>query len=103
MHSFEVHSNESACRKNVRFGLEQVLCVLCSCLFHSDVDIAKMEDSIKKGIKVKKARKLPNVVLLCGIKFYVMPTQPFWSLWGVYSNKLPIALNIKMNLPLINI
>ena len=24
MHSFEVHSNESACRKKVRFGLEQV-------------------------------------------------------------------------------
>ena len=25
MHSFEVHSNESACRKSGRFGLEQVL------------------------------------------------------------------------------
>ena len=25
MHSFEVHSNESACRKNVRLGLEQVI------------------------------------------------------------------------------
>ena len=25
MHSFEVHSNESACRKKVRLGLEQVL------------------------------------------------------------------------------
>ena len=24
MHSFEVHSNESACRKNGRLGLEQV-------------------------------------------------------------------------------
>ena len=24
MHSFEVHSNESSCRKNVRLGLEQV-------------------------------------------------------------------------------
>ena len=24
MHSFEVHSHESACRKKVRFGLEQV-------------------------------------------------------------------------------
>ena len=24
MHSFEVHSNESACRKKVRLGLEQV-------------------------------------------------------------------------------
>ena len=24
MHSFEVHSNESACRKKVRIGLEQV-------------------------------------------------------------------------------
>ena len=26
MHSFEVHSNESACRKKVCLGLEQVLC-----------------------------------------------------------------------------
>ena len=25
MHSFEVHSNESACRKSRRLGLEQVL------------------------------------------------------------------------------
>ena len=25
MHSFEVHSNESACRKKVRLGLEQVM------------------------------------------------------------------------------
>ena len=25
MHSFEVHSNESACRKKVRLGLEKVL------------------------------------------------------------------------------
>ena len=28
MHSFEVHSNESACRKKVRLGLEQVLTLL---------------------------------------------------------------------------
>ena len=53
-----------------------------------------MEDSIK--IKVSKARKLPNFVLLCGIKFYVTPAQPFWSLWGIYSNKFSIALNIKI-------
>ena len=25
MHSFEVHSNESVCRKKVRLGLEQVI------------------------------------------------------------------------------
>ena len=28
MHSFEVHSNESACRKSGRLGLEQVHCVV---------------------------------------------------------------------------
>ena len=49
----------------------------------------------KKDIKVLKSRKLLNFVLLCGIKFYVTPTQPFWPLWGVYSNKLFLALNIK--------
>ena len=56
------------------------LCVLCYHLFHSDVDIAKIEDSIKKRYKSFKARKIPNFVFLCGIKFYVTPTQPFWSL-----------------------
>ena len=30
MHSFEVHSNESTCRKKVRHGLEQVLTTLIS-------------------------------------------------------------------------
>ena len=55
-----------------------------------------MEDSIKKDIKVLKARNLQSFVLLCGIKFYVTPIQPFWSLWGVYSNNLSIALNIKI-------
>ena len=28
MHSFEVHSNESTCRKKVRLGLEQVICAV---------------------------------------------------------------------------
>ena len=28
MHSFEVHSNESACRKKVRLGMEQVMRIL---------------------------------------------------------------------------
>ena len=37
------------------------------------------------------SRKLPIFLLLCGIKFYVTPTQPFWSLWGVYYNKLFLA------------
>ena len=27
MHSFEVHSNESACRKSGRLGMEQVTCI----------------------------------------------------------------------------
>ena len=30
MHSFEVHSNESACRKKVRLGMEQVIRVASS-------------------------------------------------------------------------
>ena len=32
-------------------------------------------------IKVLNARKFPSFVLLCGITFYITPTQPFWSLW----------------------
>ena len=46
-----------------------------------------------KGLKSIKA---PNFVLFCGINFYVMPTQPFQSPWGVYSNKLFLALNIRI-------
>ena len=30
MHSFEVHSNESACRKKVRLGLEKVVRLILS-------------------------------------------------------------------------
>ena len=41
---------------------------------------ANMEDSIKNIYKRKKNEKLPNFVLLCGIKFYVTTTQPYWSL-----------------------
>ena len=58
-------------------NMQYNLCVLCYCLFHSDVDMTKIEEYIKKNINVLKARKSPNFVLLCGIKFYVTPTQPF--------------------------
>ena len=34
MHSFEVHSNESVCRKKVCLGLEQVINLFC---FESDL------------------------------------------------------------------
>ena len=73
------------------------MCVLCYPLFYSDFDVAKMDNSIKKYINVLKSRKLPNFVLSCGKKFYVTPTQQFFSLRGVCSNKLSIALNIKMD------
>ena len=33
MHNFEVHSNESACRKIGRLGLEQVYKQNCLCIF----------------------------------------------------------------------
>ena len=77
---------------NIKYNL----CVLCYHLFYSGVDIANMGDSIKKRLKVLKARKLQNFVLLCCIKFYVTPAQTFWLLWGVYSNKVSIALKIKI-------
>ena len=54
---------------------------------------------LKQYIHVLKAKKLPTFVLLCGIKFYTTPTQPYWSLWVVYSHKLFPALNIKIELP----
>ena len=44
MHSFEVHSNESACRKKVRLGLEQVkYCIMLLLYsrqkFNTNIDI----------------------------------------------------------------
>ena len=36
MHSFEVHSNESACRKSGRLGLEQVIKTENNLMFFSD-------------------------------------------------------------------
>ena len=50
-------------------------CVLCYYLFHSDVDILNMEDSISTRFKRLKARKSPKFVLFCGIKFYITPIQ----------------------------
>ena len=38
MHGFEVHSDESACRKKVRLGLEQVKI----CLFQHVLDIFRL-------------------------------------------------------------
>ena len=40
--------------------------------------------------------KPQNFVLLCGVIFYVTPTQPFWPLRGVYYHKLFVVLNKKI-------
>ena len=45
MHSFEVHSNESACRKKVRLGLEQV---------KDDTSHTNQDDSIENVKSMKK-------------------------------------------------
>ena len=37
MHSFEVHSNESACRKSDRLGLEQVIRGILTCINYQSV------------------------------------------------------------------
>ena len=73
------------------------LCVLCYRLFCSGFDIVNMEDSTSTRFKRLKARKLPNCVLLCGIKLYVTNAQIFWSLWGLYSHKLFLIQNQKLN------
>ena len=49
---------------------------------------------LKQDIKVLKSRKSPIFLLLCGIKSYVILTQPFWSLRGVYSNRIFLDLSI---------
>ena len=59
---------------NVKF------CVFLIVNFIMVLIFVNMEDSISTIYKVLKAKKLPNVILLCDIKFYVSPTLPFWSL-----------------------
>ena len=39
MHSFEVHLNESACRKNGRLGLEQVIITPLTCNIETAVSV----------------------------------------------------------------
>ena len=46
MHSFEVHSNESACRKSDRLGLEQVLYVFT---YKYILPLCSLEKTLSKG------------------------------------------------------
>ena len=80
----------------MNFSKFNITCVGCVTVDFIMMLILWRYRTIFKGYrKVLKSRKLPNFVLLCGIELYVTPTQPFWSLWGVYSNKLFLHLNIK--------
>ena len=70
--------------------------MLCYHLFCFYVDITNTEDYISTIYKGLKAIKLPTFVLLCGIKFYVYPTQPFLSLWGVYPHRFFLTVDTKI-------
>ena len=72
------------------------LCMLCYRFFNSDVNIVNMENYISTRFKGLKSRKQPNFVPFCGLKLYVTPTEPFWSLWGVYYHKLSLSMNTKI-------
>ena len=45
--------------------------------------LLRLRTLLKQYTKVFKARKLPNFVILCGIKLYVTPTQPFLVSMGI--------------------
>ena len=76
--------------------------VMCYCSFHSDVRIVNMEDSIYTIYKRFKSQNITNLLIFCCIYLYATPTQPFWSLYGVYSNKLFFLLSKKNKILLIN-
>ena len=83
----------------MNFPTCNVSCVCCVTVYLILVIILRRYRTLlKQDIKVLKAIKLPNFVLFCGIKFYVTPTQPFRSLWGVYSNNLFFDLNTKIQI-----
>ena len=78
------------------------LCVLCYNLFHSYVDILNIKDSISTRFKMLKSRKSPISLLVCGIKFYVTPTQPFFRYGEDTPTIFPLPLTQQLNLLLIN-
>ena len=73
------------------------LCVLCYLLFQYDIEIMNMEYSILQDLKGEKSRKPPNFVLLCGMNFYIMPTQMF----GHYGEYTPISFSLTLTKQLI--
>ena len=65
-----------------------ITCVCCvTVYFILMLILIRWRNKLKKDIKVLKSRKLPNFVLLYGIKLYVTPTQPF----GHYGEYTPIS------------
>ena len=48
MHSFEVHSDESACRKKVLLGLEQVIRQYGVVQYNKEASIYKINELFKK-------------------------------------------------------
>ena len=65
MHSFEVHSNESACRKSGRLGMEQV--------FGARLELHSLASLLLEKISGLLVRPLARFVLVDHQEFIVFP------------------------------
>ena len=70
MHSFEVHSNESACRKKFRLCLEQVYYETCASFSSTKYKIYDKEKSEKVKVIILYKYKMDSN------KFVFDPTRP---------------------------
>ena len=120
MHSFEVHSNESACRKSGRLGMEQVQCGLLylfpdlevyynpqyiSNLLFMSVVTSKYDVNMDIGVKgaitlhLEIIRKLNS--LLAAMKYITLipPTLSPCKRLQIISPKMKQLINLKAPLP----
>ena len=58
MHSFEVHSNSTACRKNVRLGLEQVNTLMQN-EYNTNQPIETLFEQVKDAVTLAAAGQAP--------------------------------------------
>ena len=77
MHSFEVHSNESACRKSGRLGLEQVRRHL-SCLTQA------FYKRLINFFCLKKLDMLIWLIILSLVDLFQMKKLVIWKLWSLH-------------------
>ena len=88
MHGFEVHSNESACRKKVRLGLEQVLRDLIT--KHMDI---LTEEELHFLNSYKNKTRESNFNLLMKVHYTTLATTSIIDIKNILIGPYPILVD----------